>query len=472
MSESVMTDAGAPDETIERRRIAVIDGATRHDLVLPTDVTLSQALRAVGIVIRVGRDTLVGPDGAEVSALVRADDLDDGAVLAFIDLAERSPAGRSRRGGTFASGDARSVVPAAWLLGLCGVLAAAASLVAPASIPSPARFALVTVLALLTIAAGLTMSLRAPLDAPAPATAVPVLVAAFAAGAVAVPALPAAGVVVAVLAGLLSASASAGVFAVVAASPALRSALATASTELLIFAGIWALALMSGMDATAAAAISLGLCPVALRGLVATLVNVPPGLFIDYERYQTTRWSVRQKLPEEIDSITNADARSLVARSRARLVAGSVLLCLVAAVAAPYALVPLTAGGPVEASGRIALAASVTLALVLGARRSSTPLLRWLPRTTALVVAIVAILDVSTLALAGGAATLLTVGACVCLAAGAAAGLATIPAGRGRVSLGWSRFGDVIEWIAIALALPAGMLAAGVVDVIRGMMAA
>jgi len=30
--------------------------------------------------------------------------------------------------------------------------------------------------------------------------------------------------------------------------------------------------------------------------------------------------------------------------------------------------------------------------------------------------------------------------------------------------------GDVIEWLAVVLAFPAGLLAAGVVDLVRGMM--
>ena len=62
--------------------------------------------------------------------------------------------------------------------------------------------------------------------------------------------------------------------------------------------------------------------------------------------------------------------------------------------------------------------------------------------------------------------------AVVLLAAGVLAGLAAIPIARGARSLAWSRTGDVIEWLAIALALPAGLMAADAIDLLRGMMGA
>jgi hypothetical protein len=64
----------------------------------------------------------------------------------------------------------------------------------------------------------------------------------------------------------------------------------------------------------------------------------------------------------------------------------------------------------------------------------------------------------------------MTVLAGILLAVGAAAAFIVIPAARGAQSLFWSRFGDVFEWIAIALSLPAGLLAADAIDVLRGVM--
>ena len=47
---------------------------------------------------------------------------------------------------------------------------------------------------------------------------------------------------------------------------------------------------------------------------------------------------------------------------------------------------------------------------------------------------------------------------------------AIVPMGRGARSLVWSRVGDVFEWLAVVLALPAGLLAADTIGVLRGVM--
>ena len=46
-----------------------------------------------------------------------------------------------------------------------------------------------------------------------------------------------------------------------------------------------------------------------------------------------------------------------------------------------------------------------------------------------------------------------------------------IPISRGASSLVWSRFGDAFEWLAVALALPAALLYANALSLLRGMMA-
>ena len=61
-------------EVAERRRIAIIDGTARHDLLIPLDATLNDALRTLGIRPEVGRDVLMERDGREVSPLLRVED--------------------------------------------------------------------------------------------------------------------------------------------------------------------------------------------------------------------------------------------------------------------------------------------------------------------------------------------------------------------------------------------------------------
>ncbi|MCX6502520.1 MAG: hypothetical protein NT132_08990 [Microbacterium sp.] len=450
----------------ERRRVAIVDGATRHDLSLPFDVTLTDALTSIGIRPHVGREVLVEPDGREVSTLMRAEDLEDGAVLAFVDLTPGPP---RRRGGLRGRADRSDAAAAWWTVLAVAALLAGVSLLAPEVLPPVAHTWLAVIAAVGSLAAGLQYVLRASADrSGATPTLVALLALAFAAGATAVPALPAAADVLGVFAGLLTAAVIAGVLGLIARPAGLHAALTASTTLLLVLAGVWGLTLLLGLPAASAAAVTVGLTPVALRALLSTLMEVPPGLFIDYARYQSTRWSVRQQLPAEVHGIGAADARRLVARSTGRLVAGTVVLCVATALSIPAALPGLDGSDPLVLAGRIALVITTVLALLLGARRFSTPLLRWLPRSTAAVILLVVAFAAVRVGDAGG----LTLAAGVCLVAGAAVAFAVVPAGRGARSLFWSRLGDAFEWIAIALSLPAALLAADAVDVLRGMMAA
>ena len=220
------------------------------------------------------------------------------------------------------------------------------------------------------------------------------------------------------------------------------------------------------LPAFAPASVALGAVPVALRALPTTLIDVAPGTFIEYRRFQTSRWAVRQQLPAEVGPIESSAAHDLVGRASARLRGGTALLSIVAAVTAPFALPEFDPAAPLVFAGRIALATCVVLALLLGARRSSAPALHWMPRAAALVVAAVALVG----ALRAAGPLFLTVLAGAALLLGVAIAAAIVPVGRGARSLVWSRVGDVFEWLAVVLALPAGLLAADTIGVLRGVM--
>jgi hypothetical protein len=310
-------------------------------------------------------------------------------------------------------------------------------------------------------------SIRARSDRPGGHPAIiAILLLAFAAGTTIVPLLPAATTTLAVFAGLLFAAVLAGVLRLVGRPAALSAEFGASTTILLTTAAIWGLALLVHVDALGATAVTLGMVPVALRILLSSLVDVPPGMFVDYARFQSTRWSVRQTLPDAVTSIGAADARDLVARSTGRLIAGTFILCVAAAASAPIALASFDSPDALVTSGRIALAITTALALLLGARRSSVPFLRWMPRAAAAVIIVVAVLA----ATRDSGAVSMTVLAGILLGIGVIMAFAVIPAGRGAQSLFWSRFGDVFEWIAIALSLPAGLLAADAITVLRGAM--
>lgn len=457
-------------EIVRRRRVAIVDGAHRHDLVVPIHARVDDAVRAVGARTGTGGGAVVEAAGREISPDTPMSALEDGAVLMLVDIASAGDRGRGR-----VRGRARQAPPedrplsAWWAITGLGVVLAAIVLLTPTGALTEVRAIAGTGAAVAAVLAGTVFAVRAPRGRRAPvAPVVGVLALGFAAGAALVPPLPAAGGVLAVFTGTLFAAALAGAMGIATSSATLRAESRTAMTVLLLIAGVWGAALLWHMDAAAPAAVTLGLIPVGQRVLLAALVDVPPGTFIDYGRFQTTRWTVRQQVPEEVLSIDDDEARGLVQRSTGRLLTGMLLLIVAGVASAPVALPSFPSGDPLVLSGRIALGVTVVIALVLGARRATIPALRWISRLGAAAIVLVMLIalipsaDAGMLALAAGFA----------LAAGAASAFLVVPAGRGVRSLAWSRAGDMLEWLAVALSLPAAFLAAGVVEALRGMMAA
>lgn len=397
--------AGA--EVRERRRVAIVDGAARYELSLPVQLTLTEAAASVGIRLGDGRHVLLDARGREVEASAAVDALPDGTVLALVDLTESPVQTGSTRHGPR---DTPTASFTGWMLAAVGVLAAGGATWAlqtwNAAAAELAVFIGLAFGAVTTGALGLTSRRRGP-------------------------------------------------------------QFGAASVILIGAAVIWGGALLLRMPPSAAAAVTLGAVPVVLRALPAMLLDVPAGMFIDYARFQTTRWSVRQAEPPEVETISAARARHIAESSSGRLLVGTVLLSALAAVAAPSALPAIPSADPLVTAGRIALACCSILALALGARRASTAWLRWSPRTAAAIVLVVSVFAL--LESIGGA--LLLAAAAVLLVAGMGVAAAVVPVGRGATSLGWSRFADVVEWLAVVLALPAGLLAADVLGLLRGMMA-
>lgn len=457
-----MTDV----ELAERRRIAIIDGDRSYELLVPLDATMTQTLLSLGLRAEVGRDVLIGRNGREIAPLSLAEELNDGAVLTLVDLAQRVARQRRRRASTTTTPDAAG---AWWLVAALSIVLSAIALLTPTAFDHTTRVVVATLAGLGVIGTASFFAARATSPRPGSHPAlIALLLLAFAAGATPIPALPAATAMLAVFSGAIAASLVAAMIGLIARPPALRAEANVSAAVLLLLSAVWGVALLLHLDITAPAAVTVGLAPVVLRVLLSSIGDVPPGIFIDHERYQSTRWSVRQSMPEEVHSIAASDARTLVARSTGRLIAGTFVVCAAASLAAPVALASFDGSDPLVLAGRIALAASVALALVLGARRFSLPALRWLPRATAGIILVVAALSV----MQGAEPLAVSIVALGCLVVAAVSALASIPAARGAQSLGWSRFGDVIEWIAIALSLPAGLLAANIVDTLRGMMGA
>lgn len=450
-------------EVTQGRRVALIDGESRLDLVVPLHARVDDVLRAAGAAMQPGA-RVVGIAGREVPRATAMSALEDGVVLVVVDPSIVPPGEEGRA----AIARAATRVSAAWaVLAAGGGILALIRVLGGDALPGQVRGIVGVVALVAALLAANAVGLRARPRTATLAPVVGVVALAFGGGMAVVPDLPASTTLVAVFTGLLASAVVAGVLGVVGLTDALRAQSRTATIVAAVLAAIWGVALLLHLDPSAPAAVTLGLVPVAQRVLQSSLVDVAPGTFIDYDRFQSTRWTVRQALPDEVRTIEADDADALVARSTARLTVGTVLL-VAAGSASAFAAIPTFAGdGPVVLGGRIALASTVVLSLLLSSRRSTVPFLRWVARAGAVAVvaaAVTALLPVFTPGLLVLVAGLLLLG-------GLGAALLVVPVGRGLRSLGWSRTGDVFEALATALSLPAGLLAAGAIEIARAMMA-
>ncbi|QBE49380.1 hypothetical protein [Leucobacter triazinivorans] len=439
------------------RRIALDAGGRRHDLAVPAGDALAAALAAVGVHLGDGQRVL-GPDGTVVDTGTPMTELREGGLYAVAGGAAAAP-----RGGGAGAGGAVAVLP--WALGglalVSGILAlgadgwrwpaaavlglAAVAALLAAGRARPGRVVVVAAFGLGGLAAALATTAGA--GAGADPGADPGLLLAVAAVAVTV---------------------TAGVLMVVAEDDALRAA----ATPIVVISALFSvLALLSPalrwtppqlLIAASAAAV------IGIRAAPSLLVGVDPGYHLDYGRYMVLRWTVRGRVPEFIERVDEDRVRSIVAASEARLRSAIVLLSVIAAAGLPSAAQPLGSGDPVAAIAAAVYVATAVLALLLTSRRTSSPALRLPPRLAVLtgLLGLAALLAPRTPALAATVAA-----AALLLAALVAAGMIA-PLARGDRSLGWSRAGDIVDSIAIAVVLPAGLLAAGTLHLLRGVLSA
>lgn len=447
-----------------QRRIALWCDQARYDVAAPATMTLEAVLRGVGAAVRSADPVVHDRAGAQFPLTRMLGEFADGDVLSVVDLGLAPAARGRRRARPVGHGDAHARRPEAALV----VVGALSILVAPAAagISSVLAAVLGAVAAAGAVATGTVWARR--LDAGGTADgAVGALLLAFAAGLLLAPAVPAGAVSIAVACGWGAVAVLAAVLSLVCTPRAATGALATAAILTGLLAALWALTALLGMTAGAACALTLAAAPVALRVLPTTLLNVQPGMFLDFARFQTLRWAVRQRRPEPARTVSTAQAQTLVGRARAQWLTGTAVWCTAVAASAPAALVPWRADDVLVASGQLALAACTGVALALHSRRMPAGLLRWMPRAAAASVLVSAAAALVPRAVSAGG----LLAAVVLLAAAVAVALVALPAAAGARSLFWSRLGDVVEALAVALALPAGMLAASVLTLVRGMMA-
>lgn len=453
----------------ERRKIALISADRRSDVAMPLEGTLGDALSDLGYTIQHGHQVVLDRTGNEARLGATGADLQDGALFAIVDLHRMGTAPDDKRRVESAE-HARGALW--WLLGTVSVLLAGGSLLTPPGTLAGNGPGEVIAGLLVGVGAGasaLAWALRRRTDATAEGLAMLApLALAFAAGVLVIPKQLVAGDHLAVVTGLLVAGIVAALLTATVNGGRLRSAAGTATIVLLALAGVWGLTLLAGWGMPAAAAVSAGAVAPALRFLPTTLVNVQEGYHIDYRHFMSNRWTVRGAIPESPDSVSMTAVREVVQESSARLLTGTVLLSLTAAVTVPLALPGLDTGNPFVFGGTIAFVSALLVALVLAPRHNASPVLRWVPRAAAAAVLLEATVAV------GGAfgVVVLLLAASGMLLVGIVSAAVIVPISRGASSLVWSRLADILESLAIALAFPAALLAADILSFLRGVMAA
>lgn len=453
----------------ERRKIVVLSGDQRTDAAVPFDDTLGDALRGLGYSLQTGRHVVLERSGSEASLDALGADLHDGSLFAIVDLHQVEVRPRKSRAIVDGATDHGALW---WMLATAAVLVAAIALVdvgsASSGLRATERILASVVLGVGAVVSSVVWAMRRPKDVTTESIAMLApLALAFSAGCVAVPPQLEASFHLAIVTGLLAAGVLASLLTATVSGTRIRSATSTASIILISLAAVWGLTLMMGWDAAAAAALSAGAVPPALRFLPTTLVNVPDGYHIDYRHFMSSRWTVRGAIPESPDTVAIDDLRSVVAASSARLVTGTVLLSAVAVAFVPFALPRMLDDNPFIAGGAIAMICALVIGLLLAPRHSGSPVLRWVPRAASgiilLVMTMAVVRELGAVLPIVIAATLLTVGI--------VAAATVVPIARGARSLGWSRLADVFESLAVAFSFPAGLLAADILTALRGMMA-
>lgn len=438
-------------------RVAVHLGTRRLDVALDASRTLGELLAAAGVPLVPGLLVLdTGGRALDLAAPV-AEQVEDGSLVHVVAPAPR-PRGRAAR--ARAAWVARRPDPQPALLGAAG---ATAAVLAAVALLDPARHGWLALAAALVLGAAAVLLAVSRVAAVAAASlAAPVL--AFAAGVAAVDPAGAADRRLALVAGLVAATGVAAVRFVATRAARRGQDLATVLLVALgVVAALCLAVLLAGLPGVVAAAVLLGLVPVALRVLPVWALSAPDEQLVDLAHVARTAPSVRGPRPRGLGRVNERQVVRTVGAAERRTDAGVLLVCALPPLLAPLVLVAAL-GDAVRGWGAVALVVALVVVLTLQPRTARGPVARWAPRVAAALVLVeLAALGAPVL---GADAALLAVGCVVLALAVSGVGLAL---GRGWRSVVASRLGDAVEGLGVVLALPAALVAADMIETLRRM---
>lgn len=462
---------------VQWRRVVVVDGPQRREVLLSLTSSVSDSLRNEGIDSTLRPMLVVTADGAPLD-LSSPPTVADGALLTVLDL-------EAVRASVQAAENNRSIPTTDYAGPLWSVVASVAMIAAFAAIVGlvtthsagvvpVVRIGLVVVLLALTVVAALHCMRRVGDSRAggeraavryrlfAPALFAPAALG-FAGGVIAIPGDLVAAGHLAVFTGLLVAAIAQAAVGLRAAGTTFAGATGVVTISLIVLAALWGSTLMLGVDAGIAAALAAGAAPVALRALPALSLDVPEGQLLEYSTFMRNRWTVRGAIPPESRPVAAHEIDGTMSRARLQLRAGTVVFGLVAAASIP---VVFAAEAPDALVGiaRLVLAGAIISSFLLYPRQANDPLSRWAPRAAAGAVG--AVVALSFARSSGGVVPLVSAVVLLLVALGVAATIVALT--RGVRSLGVSRLADVVENITTVVALPAAIVAAGLIGILRG----
>lgn len=430
-------------------RLTVADAHSRHDLVVPADSTVAELLTVGGVDLKRYVGTTTSGAAIELDSEVSVSPGDGGVIWLF----DRTATPPSPATSAEATPSARTAAARGRWATLCLLLTIAAGLIACALVdPSPA----IIMISALVLLAGSIALLAQPLGDENTYVAFFAPLLAAGAGAVALASFRDAGAMLAT--GMVAGATAACIRHALARARDRESAGATAVIAVLwsVFAVLNAAGFVAEVPAAAITAVQVACAVPIFHYMRASALDVDPDELIDTPFVIRDAQGIRARPPAEPSPIHADRAARQFLLARRRSEAGTVTACALALLSSLHVL--LTAGrGTIEAWCLLGGALGVGCYFLLTSRK----LRDGLARGAALVTgAVIAVLASAALIAALHVSPLLV--ALVLVLAGTLVGCMAIPLGNDWRSLAWSRTGDIIEGILLALAPAALVYGSGI----------
>lgn len=221
-------------------------------------------------------------------------------------------------------------------------------------------------------------------------------------------------------------------------------------------AALFAVELLLALPPYVAPALMLGAAPLIIRAMPGVALDISEEQVLDMPFLARTAMSVRGVLPRSPGRVRREHVAGRVRQAEQRERAGMIAASVLVTAAAPVVLASYEPGG-LRGWGTIALVGLVVVFLTLAPRSFRRTADKIPPRLALFTV-------LAQLALGVHQVPEMLTWGLVLLAVSVAFAYLAVPIARGYRSVRFSRIGDIVEGLAVGLALPAALVAAGAVQ--------